>query len=51
MMEAGKEIQDRDMEYRFGLMVLNTKEAGIIIKQMEKENLHMLMEMCTMDSG
>ncbi len=41
--EVGRGIFGRDMESRFGLMVLAIKEIGIIIRQTEKGNSYMLM--------
>ena len=49
--EVGKEIYDKAMEYRFGLMELDTKDNGIKIKPMEKVNLYILMEISMMDNG
>jgi len=40
-----KRIQDMDSESKFGQMVQNMREYGKIIKQMEKENFGILMEM------
>lgn len=37
----GKTNLDMGMEYRYGLMELNTKDFGKIIKLMEEENLVM----------
>lgn len=39
------------MGYRHGLMGLNIKDIGSIIKHMEKVNLHMLMETSMKENG
>jgi hypothetical protein len=44
MMDNGKEIVVKDMEFKCGQMVQDIKEIGKIIKLMVKENLFMLME-------
>lgn len=44
MKEVGREISEKVMEFRYGLMVQDIKETGIIIKQMAKESLSTLME-------
>ena len=40
-----------DQEYKCGLMVLNTKENGALIKLMAKESSGMQMVMFMKDSG
>lgn len=44
MKEAGREILEKGMESRSGLMEPDMKETGAIIKQMAKGSLFMLME-------
>jgi hypothetical protein len=51
MKEAGKEIFEKGMGYRFGLMERDMKENGIKIKQMERVNLSILTAMFMMVNG
>jgi hypothetical protein len=44
MMDNGRVKLDKVKVYRYGLMVLDIKEIGKIIKQMERVNLSILME-------
>jgi len=43
--------KEMDLEYRYGLMALNIKDIGKIIKQTEKENLSIQMEIFIKDYG
>jgi|688.fasta_scaffold117392_2 hypothetical protein len=49
--EAGKEILEKGMGYKFGLMEQDMKENGIKIKQMGRVNLYILMAMYMMVNG
>lgn len=51
IMDIGREILGKVMGYRHGLMGLNIKDIGSIIKHMEKVNLHMLMETSMKENG
>lgn len=51
MKEVGRGNFDRDMEFRFGMMVLVIKEIGIIIKQTVKGNSSTLMAIFMKDTG
>lgn len=44
-------VSDKVKEFKFGLMAPCMKDGGSIIKQMEKEDLFMLMETFTMEIG
>ena len=46
-----KQISEMDMECNYGLMVLNIKDTGAMIRQMGKGDLYMLMETCTKEIG
>jgi hypothetical protein len=51
MMEIGRETLERVMVSRFGQMVPNIKENGLIIRRKARENLFMLTETSMMEIG
>jgi hypothetical protein len=48
---VGEVLLNKVMEFKFGLMVLNMKEIGLMDKLMEKVNLFILMVIYMMDIG
>lgn len=51
MMESGKAMSEKDMEYKYGQMEPNTKENGSITRRRAKESSLTLMAIFMMEIG